>query len=727
MAELQFRFPIKSVQTDWGGEFRPFTKFLSDLGIIHRLICPHTHHQNGVVERKHRHIVDLGLTLLSHASLPLKFWDHAFLTAVYLINRLPTMSLNQHIPYAVLFNQNPDYKFLKVFGCACFPLLRPYNSQKFDFRSHECLFLGYSTAHKGYKCLSPSGRIFISKDVLFNESKFPYNDIFSPNVSLPSSTIPSSSSSKVTLNTQALPNVFPVPTTSTTSHSSSSSQFNSSHTPTASVSANPITQTASTNPTPSPSSNANNQPTTTTSPSSSSISTPRDPNLQPLPTNTHPMTTRTKSGVPLPRLNPFILLVNSEPKSVKTALQDPKWFAAMQDEYGALMRNNTWSLVPLPANRKAIDCKWVFRVKENAYGIVNKYKARLVAKGFHQVHGFDFNETFSPVIKLVTIRIILTLALTYNWPLQQLDINNAFLNGILEEEVYMMQPPGFTAPNSSLVCHLHKALYGLKQAPRQWFERLKTTLLSFGFLNSKCDTSLFIYKHHSVVIYMLVYVDDIIITGNSPPLIKQITQQLNHVFSLKQLGDLDYFLGLEVKKLSNGNLLLTQSKYLRDLLIKTDMENSNPIATPMASTTKLIKTGSAALSDASHYRSIVRALQYATITRPEICYAVNKVCQFMAHPLESHWLAVKRILRYLKGTITSGLLFTPASTVPFSLQAYCDADWAADPDDRRSTSGSAVYLGSNLISWWSKKQTVVARSSAEAEYRSLAHTTAEVL
>ncbi|KAI5404540.1 hypothetical protein KIW84_051627 [Lathyrus oleraceus] len=243
------------------------------------------------------------------------------------------MSLNQHIPYVVLFNQNPDYKFLKVFGCACFPLLRPYNSQKFDFRSHECLFLGYSTAHKGYKCLSPSSRILISKDVLLNESKFPYNDIFFPNVSLPSSTIPSSSSSKVTLNTQALPNVFPIPTASTTSHSSSSSQFNSSHTPTASVSANPITQTASTNHTPSPSSNANNQPTTTTSPSSSSISAPRDPNLQPLPTNTHPMTTRTKSGVPLPRLNPSIFLVNSEPKSVKTTLQDLKWFAAMQNEY----------------------------------------------------------------------------------------------------------------------------------------------------------------------------------------------------------------------------------------------------------------------------------------------------------------------------------------------------------------------------------------------------------
>lgn len=163
-------------------------------------ICPHTHHQNGVVERKHRHVVDLGLTLLSHASLPLKFWDHAFLTAVYLINRLPTMSLNQNIPYAVLFNQNPDYGCLGAFGCACFPLLRPYNPHKVDFRSHESLFLGYSTSHKGYKCLSPSGRIFISKTVLFNENKFPYHELFQPTSSPPSASVPSSSPSIITLN-----------------------------------------------------------------------------------------------------------------------------------------------------------------------------------------------------------------------------------------------------------------------------------------------------------------------------------------------------------------------------------------------------------------------------------------------------------------------------------------------------------------------------------------------
>jgi hypothetical protein len=178
MVELQFGFPLKAVQTDWGGEFRPFTKNLTDLGVSHRLICPHTHHQNGVVERKHRHIVELGLTLLSHASLPLPYWDYAFLTIVYLINRLPSASTNFKVPYTILFHTDHDYKFLKVFGYACFPLLRPYNNHKLDFRSHECLFLGYSPSHKGYRCLSPTGRLYISKDVIFNESRFTYCDLF---------------------------------------------------------------------------------------------------------------------------------------------------------------------------------------------------------------------------------------------------------------------------------------------------------------------------------------------------------------------------------------------------------------------------------------------------------------------------------------------------------------------------------------------------------------------
>nr|KYP55753.1 Retrovirus-related Pol polyprotein from transposon TNT 1-94 [Cajanus cajan] len=214
------------------------------------------------------------------------------------------------------------------------------------------------------------------------------------------------------------------------------------------------------------------------------------------------MTTRAKDGIVKPRLQPTLLLTHVEPKTFKQALSNSTWSAAMQIEYNALLRNGTWSLVRLPPSRTAIGCKWVFRVKENPDGTVQKYKAHLVAKGFNQQFGFDYNETFAPVIKPVTLRLILTLALTHHWPLQQLDINNAFLNGTLDEEVYMTQPPGFETSDKKFVCKLHKAIYGLKQAPRAWFEKLKLTLLQFNFQASKCDPSLFVYSHANNVIYL---------------------------------------------------------------------------------------------------------------------------------------------------------------------------------------------------------------------------------
>jgi histone deacetylase 1/2 len=434
MAELQLGCSLKALQTDWGGEFRPFTKFLTDLGVVHRLICPHTHHQNGVVERKHRHIVELGLTLLSHASLPLSYWDYAFLTAVYLINRLPSAPLNFKVPYTVLYNHDPDYKFLKAFGCACFPLLRPYNSHKLDYRSHECIFLGYSPSHKGYRCLSPSGRLYISKDVLFNESRFPFHELFPP-------TAPANSSLSSGVSLSPLPH-HTLPSSFTTCQPS---VVPSSPSPGTNI-VPPSTPTSeATSPTPLP-----NSITPTISPSPAI-----PPRAQPVshkPVNNHSMQTRAKNGFIQPRLEPSLLLVHVEPKTVKQALQDPQWKAAMQAEFDALQANHTWTLVPLPSNRTSIGCKWVFRVKQNSDGTLNKYKARLVAKGFHQQHGFDFTETFSPVVKPVTIRIILTLAISQKWSLQQLDVNNAFLNGNLTEEVYMQQPQGFEQGDPSLVC-----------------------------------------------------------------------------------------------------------------------------------------------------------------------------------------------------------------------------------------------------------------------------------
>lgn len=434
----------------------------------------------------------------------------------------------------------------------------------------------------------------------------------------------------------------------------------------------------------------------------------------------HSMRTRAKDGIFKPKLYTSSL----EPTSVKTALSIPVWKTATEEEYAALQRTHTWDLVPLPHGKQPIGCKWVFKVKHNPDGTVSRHKARLVTKGFHQQPGFDFTETFSLVIKHVTIRAVLSIALSSGWSIKQLDVNNAFLNGDLHEEVYMSQPPGFHKGSSSTVCRLKKSLYGLKQAPRAWFAKLTSTLLQLGFTCAKSDNSLFIKHTPTSILYLLAYVDDIILTGSSSTEINHITSLLHKHFALKDLGNLHYFLGLHVNRQPNGKLLLNQTKYISDLLAKVNMTEAKHLATPMAAGTKLTLEGSDFFHDPQLYRSTVGALQYTCITRLDLAYSVNKVCQFMHQPLLSHWIAVKRILRYLNGTKHMGLLFSPCHNP--RLLALCDADWASDPIDRRSTSGFCVFLGSNLISWMSKKQQVVSRSSTEAEYRALALVVAEL-
>ena len=330
----QFSLLIKTIQTDWRGEFKPFTAYLTEHGIRHRIICPRTHHQNGVVERKHRHIADLGLTLLVEAKLPIYFWDHAFLTAVFIINRLPSAAINKEIPFQLLFQQLPDYNFLCVFGCSCFPLLRPYNKHKLQFRSQECLFLGYSTSHKGYKCLSPDGRLYISKDVIFNEAKFPYSTLFEA-ATTPTDTILETVSVRYLSFSHSYNNnsvqISPLVTANSqpTLEEQHPAQLSHTQTPLEAGSIDSHSNTPCT---------AADQPVAT------------QPNTRIDPLNTHPMQTRAKTGIIQPKQHFTLLLTHLEPKTTKQALSNPTWFLAMKDEYDALIKNNTWELVSLPHN-----------------------------------------------------------------------------------------------------------------------------------------------------------------------------------------------------------------------------------------------------------------------------------------------------------------------------------------------------------------------------------------
>jgi len=422
------------------------------------------------------------------------------------------------------------------------------------------------------------------------------------------------------------------------------------------------------------------------------------------------------------------ICTSDELNSVEEALKSSKWKGAMQDEYEALQRNGTWNLVPPSQGKNIIDCKWVFKIKKRADGKIDRYKARLVAKGFKQRYGIDYEDTFSPVVKIATVRLVLSLAVARGWCLRQLDVQNVFLHGVLEEEVYIRQPPGFENPKCpSFVCKLKKAIYGLKQAPRAWYAELSSKLVVLGFVPSRSDTSLFIYSKGGVEIYMLIYVDDIIVTSSSQDAGKVLLQALKKDFALKDLGDLHYFLGIEVERKSSGDLLLTQRRYAQDILSRVRMLNCKPVATPMALAEKMIQGDGDLLGpeDSTRYRSVVGALQYITLTRPDLAFAINKVCQYLHSPTTTHWSAVKRVIRYLKFSMNTGLLIRKKS--PLIVSGFSDADWAGCRDDRRSTGGFVIFLGSNVISWSARKQPTMSRSSTEAEYKSMANATAEMI
>ena len=350
------------------------------------------------------------------------------------------------------------------------------------------------------------------------------------------------------------------------------------------------------------------------------------------------MITRAKNHIskPIQKLNLSTQLsppTDIEPTTATQALKDQKWRRAMSQEYDALVRNGTWELVPPASSHNIVGCKWIFRIKRHSDGSIDRHKARLVAKGFHQRPGIDYHDTFSPVVKPTIVRLVLSLAVSRKWSLRQLDINNAFLQGYLSEAVYMSQPQGFVDPdNPSYVCKLRKSIYGLKQAPCAWYTELRKFLLASGFQNSLADTSLFILKHGGHLIYLLVYVDDIIITGDNDGFVQQFVTLLSQQFSLKDLGQLFYFLGVEVISHPHG-LLLSQRRYILDLLAHTKMMEAKPVLTPLPTSPPITLHSGSPLSDPSEYRAIVGSLQYLLLTRLDIVFAVS---QFMHKPTSDH-------------------------------------------------------------------------------------------
>ena len=347
----------------------------------------------------------------------------------------------------------------------------------------------------------------------------------------------------------------------------------------------------------------------------------------------------------------------------------------------------------------------------------------MVAKGYNQIEGLDYFDTYSPVAKLTTVRLIIALASIHHWFIHQLDVNNAFLHGELQENVYMQLPPGVKTSKPKQVCKLIKSLYGLKQASKKWYEKLTSLLVAQGFKQANSYHSLFTKSSSSSFTILLVYVDDIILAGNSLSEFQTIKDILHNSFKIKDLGQLKYFLGLEVAHSKQG-ISLCQRKYCLDLLADLGLINSKPVSTPSDPSIKLNSDSSPLYEDISSYRRLIGRLLYLNTTRPDITFITEQLSQFLTKPTQIHHTTIMRVLRYLKSCPSKGLYFPRDSTV--QLLGFSDADWAGCLDSRRSISGQCFFLGKSLISWHTKKQLTVSRSSSEAEYRALAAATCEL-
>jgi hypothetical protein len=385
----------------------------------------------------------------------------------------------------------------------------------------------------------------------------------------------------------------------------------------------------------------------------------------------------------------------------------------MTEEHQSIMKNEVWEIVPRPKEKSVVTSKWVYKIKHAADRSVDKYKARFVARGFSRKEGKYYDKTFASVARYTSIRAIISLVTSMGWNLHHMDVKTAFLNGAIEEEVYIEQLQGFEVHSRDThVCRLKKALYGLKQAPRAWYARMDIYLTRLGFSKSHVDPNLYYKVMDNAPAILLLYVDDLFITGEES-LIIQCKKELASKFDMKYLGLMHYYLGLEVWK-KHGEGFLGQGKYAIKILQKFGMMNCKSMDTPMNADIRKVKVPDSDPVDPSLYQQLIGSLIYLVNTRPDIFFAINTLSQFQVEPRQENWIVAKHVLRYICGTINHGLRYTASSYI--QLHGFTDSDWEGSAKDRKSTAGMCFSMGSVMISWGSRKQKSVALSTAKAEY-----------
>ncbi|GJU63083.1 retrovirus-related pol polyprotein from transposon TNT 1-94 [Tanacetum coccineum] len=706
--------------TDNGTKFvnQTLREYYEKVGISHETSVARSPQQNGVVERRNRTLIEAARTMLIYAKASLFLWAEAVATACYTQNRSIVPLRHGKTPYELLHDKPLDLPFFHVFCALYYPTNDSENLGKLqakadiDFDELTAMAFEHSSSGLALHKMTPAT---ISSGLVPNPPPLtPFVDHPAPIVialiadvvapepatstGSPSSTTvdqdePSPSNSQTTPKTQSpvIPNdveednhdldvahinndpYFGIPIPEVPSDQSSSTDI--SHTivhPDHHIS-------------------EHNSKWTKDHPLENIIG-----ELDRI------VSTRLQLHEQALFCYYDAFLTAVEPKTYKDALTQSCWIKAMQEELNEFECLRVWELVPRPDKVMVITLKWIYKVKLDEQGGILKNKARLVARGYRQEERIDFEESFSPVARLEAIRIFLAFDAHMNMVIYQMDVKTEFLNGNLWEEVYVSQPDGFVDPNNlNQVYKLKKALYGLKLAPRAWYDMLSSILLSQDFSKGSVDPTLFIHKEDKELLLVQIYVDDIIFAASTPELCDLFAEILYSIFKMSMMGKISFFLGLQIYQNPRG-IFINQSKYALESLKKYGFDFCDPVDTPMVEKSKLDEDKKGEAVDLSHYRGTIGTLLYLTASRPDLQFAICMCARYQARPTEKHLHAIKRIFRYLRGTVNRGLWYPKDSSIVLTEFVY--ADHAGCQDTRRSTYGSMQFLGDRLVSWSSKRQ-----------------------
>ena len=709
--EREAECKVKAFRTDQGGEFssKEFQAYLRNCGIRQEFTVARTPQQNGRAERLNRTLMDTARSMTNGADLPKEFWGEAVLTAAYLKNRSPHSALEGNVtPDEVWTGLKPSVSHLRIFGCQVGVHVPKESRRAADSKSWKGTLVGYSPNHKGYKVWSPSlRRVVVSRDVIFHEEPLlERNRAGGVEISLE----------------KDIPGETVVHDPIGDSDEDQGGQTESGVTEEASPPRRKAQQESLED-------EVDAQPVELASRRTSGRERNQPERL------TAQKLGKLHSAQVLARA---YLVLMEEPNNLKEALASPQaasWKQAVQEELKSLEDNKTWEVCPKPQGRSIVGCKWVFKVKSpEKEGGQQRFKARLVAKGYSQQKGIDYHETFAPVIKYQSLRLILSIAAQQDMHVHQMDVKTAFLNGELQEEIYMEMPEGLERKGQEgKALRLRKSLYGLKQSPRCWNQKMDSFMRSQKFVRLNTDSAVYTRGEGRSQVILGLYVDDMLILGPDLEEVRKVKGELSLAFQMVDFGEASKVLGIRIRRnRKEGSLTIDQEEYVQGILERFEMEGCKESAIPLATSLKLTKDMSPTSEEAMErmkevpYREAIGSLMYLMVsTRPDIAAAVGILSRFLNNPGEEHWMAVKKVFRYLQGTKSMGIVYKRARGV--FLSGYTDSDWAGDVDSRKSTSAYVMMLGGGAVSWKSKRQDSIALSSTEAEFMASTQACKEVL